>query len=204
MDFIRGPGNNNGRFVDKDPNANPPVPGTQVTAKWLNSLLDELIVNIIQRAGLEPSGTTNDQVYQALTQLLVTPAELANALHDRASSDLANINSAGKAVIATTASHAWVPSDNYIGLSAITSPQEYTAPMDGYFTVIAVLSGSAASSHVNLYHKKVPGLGIMTPITTDGVSKVFLPAKAGDVVGLDWQNANITAVNFVLAEGPTL
>lgn len=65
---IDGPGNNAGHFVDEDPLNE--IPGTQVTAEWLEMVQEEK-VNLVLAAGMTLDKEDNGQLLKAIRKLTI-------------------------------------------------------------------------------------------------------------------------------------
>lgn len=129
------------------------------------------------------------------TNVQVSIDNVATDLNGKAGTDLANINSEGKNVIANMA----MPSDSLIQLTVPSNPTKYTAIADGYFASTAY--GISQAGHINLYNETT-GIGSMTAVLVNSTSKVFVPARKGDVVVMEWLNLKEnTSLGFFYAEG---
>lgn len=89
MDRINHSSAPNRRWVAKDPNI--PNSGTVITKDWLQSIDDELI-NLIERAGIEPDSNDLEQIYEAVDEIAKQRTTL---LGGGSSGSLANIFSGG-------------------------------------------------------------------------------------------------------------
>ena len=129
------------------------------------------------------------------TDVQVNIDNVVTDLNGKAGTDLANINTYGKSVIANMA----MPSNSVIGLTVPSNPTKYTAVADGYF--ISTAYSTSQNGHINLYNETT-GLGSMVIVLAGWVSKVFIPARKGDVVGMEWSNLREnTTLGFLYAEG---
>ena len=66
---INSDGHVDNSFVDEDVNNG--IPGTIVTAEWLNTLQDE-IINVLEAANIKPSQNSKDQLIKAIRTLIVS------------------------------------------------------------------------------------------------------------------------------------
>lgn len=129
------------------------------------------------------------------TDVQVNIDNVVTELNGKAGTDLANINSEGKNVIANMA----MPSGSVIALTCPSNPTKYTAIADGYFASTAY--GASQGGHINLYNETT-GLGSMVSVLANSAAKVFVPARKGDVVAMEFLNLlENTTIGFLYAEG---
>lgn len=120
--------------------------------------------------------------------------ESDNLLSNKANSALDNLTSAGKEVCA----HQAMPSNKYVDLT-LSAGTPYTAPADGYFTIIG--SATAVNGYVMLSNEAKQMVN--NPITTiaGGGLAAFLPVEKGDVVRIYYNNYSNNIFRFIYANG---
>lgn len=148
MQRTNGPGNNAGFFEDEDVQNG--VPGTIVTADWLNAVQEE-ILEVIEAAGITPKGfdKTDPDSYTQLLQAL----RGQYVRHDTAAQDLsptqqanarANLLASGLNVIKITQSTVW------------TNPYPY--PLTLLMTLVGG-GGGGGGAGIDLAGRRVCGGG---------------------------------------------
>ena len=127
-----------------------------------------------------------------ITDVQVNIDNVVTELNGKAGVDLANVNDAGKAVMANMA----MPSNNYTELS-YANGTTYTAPADGYFAVVASTSNGGGVRLENT------SLGIVT--TSIAYTKwslgTYIAVRKGDKVYADGWQATVSALRFYYTEG---
>ena len=99
------------------------------------------------------------------------------------------------------ASGAGMPSGKYIDLTLGASDSTYTAPANGWFSVV---QSNNASGHINLYSSNTT-IGQMVYLVSGSAGKASIPVKKGDKVVYQYIGRNASssdnAFRFIYAEG---
>lgn len=128
----------------------------------------------------------------AKTDIDVDIDQIATDLNGKAGVDLANVNAAGKAVIANLG----MPSNSAVALTIPSSGSSITAPADGYIN----FTGTAGDrpGFVNLYSEAV---GSMVSMPAGYAGKALLPVREGTIVNITYTNLHSSTLYFAYAEG---
>lgn len=128
----------------------------------------------------------------AKTDIDVDIDQIATDLNGKAGVDLANVNAAGKAVIANLG----MPSNSAVALTIPSSGSSITAPADGYIN----FTGTAGDQpgFVNLYSEAV---GSMVSMPAGYAGKALLPVREGTIVNITYTNLHSSTLYFAYAEG---
>lgn len=128
----------------------------------------------------------------AKTDIDVDIDQIATDLNGKAGVDLANVNAAGKAVIANLG----MPSNRAVALTIPSSGSSITAPADGYIT----FTGTAGDrpGFANLYSEAV---GSMVSMPAGYAGKALLPVREGTIVNITYTNLRSSTLYFAYAEG---
>lgn len=127
------------------------------------------------------------------TQIQVDIDEIATDLNGKADVDLTNINNTGKTAIA----HNAMPSDTYETLTILSSGSEYTAPADGWFSVVPNGGALGTGQWISLYYPNALfGSGLNYAGGGTVSSFITLEAKKGQKVVFLY--GNITSANLNL------
>ena len=114
----------------------------------------------------------------------VQAAEFMTALASKANADMSNVDS-------EWVSSASKPSDKVVVLTVQASSTRYTAPANGW---VSVVQDNNAVGHANLYLVK-GGLGMMIRIDANGSGKAYLPIKKGEQFVYDYVGRNPSGMN---------
>mgnify|MGYP007046419889 CR=1 FL=1 len=128
----------------------------------------------------------------AKTDIEVDIDQIATDLNGKAGVDLANVNAAGKAVIANLG----MPSNSAVALTIPSSGSSITAPADGYINFTGTAGDQPGS--VNLYSETV---GSMVSMPAGYAGKALLPVREGAIVNITYTNLHSSTLYFVYAEG---
>lgn len=131
MQRISGWSAQNGRFVAEDPTSG--VPGTIVSASWLNSVQEELC-NLLERAGIELDGSDDAQLHRLLNGRAAHAPELADL---RAPLGVTSLDGTVLATCETDAGLAVTTSTGKLylvrgGAVALIDEREYPTQTDGW------------------------------------------------------------------------
>lgn len=92
------------------------------------------------------------------------------------------------------------PSDRYIDLELGASGTTYTAPANGYFYTSKVTGGT--NQYIGIYNQTVRTGTRATPNPSGAYTALWLPARKGDVVRVDYTASGSTLYfRFIYAEG---
>ena len=92
-----------------------------------------------------------------------------------------------------------LPSNKYVDLTLGANSESYTAPANGYFTLFK--AGTDAQQYIYIFNKTT-GNCMQSVRGNGGCAAVFLPARRGDVVQIDYSMGGATQwFRFVYAEG---
>ena len=172
-------------------NANTAAGATNPVYDWVGTLAEHQAQNI---ETLHPDWICyiTDDINGGTS--VYTKSEVDTIVDGKANTDLSNLTTAGKGVIA----HNAMPSTRYIDLTLGASGSHYTAPADGYFTVafdmvalgnIGLINNTAAMSS-----------WISAPIA--GYIDEFIPASKGDTIILYYTGLNsVRGWRFIYAIG---
>lgn len=130
-----------------------------------------------------------------ITEIADKINNVVTELNGKAGTNLANINSEGKNVIANMA----MPSSQYVELSfPQNGTTEYTAPYDGYFCI----SCDVSTGFVQLLNP-VNGLITGYSVGQNVACRLYIPAKKGEKIQATVSATVITAYafRFIYAEG---
>lgn len=128
----------------------------------------------------------------AKTDIEVDIDQIATDLNGKAGVNLANVNAAGKAVIANLG----MPSNSAVALTIPSSGSSITAPADGYINFTGTAGDQPGS--VNLYSETV---GSMVSMPAGYAGKALLPVREGAIVNITYTNLHSSTLYFVYAEG---
>lgn len=122
------------------------------------------------------------------TMDIVDPKADESDLDGKADTDLSNINTSGKSFASGLA----MPSSRYIDLTLGASGSSYTAPANGWFLLYmhTTTSGSINWAQLVNWSKNDFANRISTNISND--FSIFLPVNKGDIVGLEYDNIDLS------------
>ncbi len=106
---------------------------------------------------------------------------------------LDNLTNAGKEVCANMS----MPSDRYVGLTLGAIGATYTAPADGYVSIVGTATGSG--SYVVIVNKSMYATGRETS-TGFGV-RAWLPVNKGDSFRVEYNQYSNGNFRFIYAQG---
>lgn len=124
-------------------------------------------------------------------------AEFQNALSGKADTNLGNLSTAGKAL----ASGLGMPSNRYIDLTLGASGSNYTAPANGYISIVCCQTGSGG--WIRLWTKNGMSSWLQQN-ASNYVMSSFIPVLKGANVIIDYDSVAVTStgyLRFIYAEG---
>lgn len=121
---------------------------------------------------------------------------VAAEVERKAALDLSNLSAAGRSLAAGLG----MPSARYVDLTLGATDTTYTAPGNGYFSIVK--RATAANQFLNMYNRTSGNLGLSQTISTSGVIASFILAKKGDSVFITYNaNGTLERFRFIYAEG---
>ena len=131
------------------------------------------------------------------TDIEVDIDEIATDLNGKADVDLTNCNDTGNIKMA----HNAMPSSTVASIVVGASGTTYTAPADGYFSVIYDAIGTGGSWA--LLYRTDTGIGLYYPSITFAASglREFVPVRKGDTVGFYYNAITNIDLKFIYAVG---
>lgn len=151
---------------------------------------DETAATIKSKLGITTlSGANTGDETQAtiISKLGTTPADY----------NLSNLTPTGKTLIP----HLAMPSDSHIDLSLGASPSTYTAPADGYYSLIKGINGGEYLALTNM-NAVLASVGVPSAY---GNGIAVVPARKGDVVLAAYSASSpLIHFRFIYAEGSKL
>ena len=165
----------------------------------LNAISGSVATNTQDISALQTSVATNTQDISALQTSVATNTQdisalqtsVATDLNGKAGVDLANVNTAGKAVIANLG----MPSSRSVILT-YTEEGQFTVPADGYVVL------RASTSQGGIYIVNISN-GIIVSSISERMWALgcILPVKKGDIVQVKSWQASSHSLFFLYAEG---
>lgn len=123
-------------------------------------------------------------------------AEFQQGLSGKADTNLGNLSTAGKSL----ASGLSMPSSKYIDLTLGASGSTYTAPANGWY-YLSKWAANNVSQYISLRNQTAVDMAIEWRGIV-GVARIFIPAKKGDIVIVDYDaQGNTEVLRFIYAEG---
>lgn len=155
-----------------------------VAFNWQVSGMSSITPRTATRVMIQIANGITDQALETCTGVLSDVAGLK---------DLSNITADGKEVCANLA----MPSNRYIDLTLGASGAAYTAPADGYFSVVGTTT--AQNGFFSIGAQNV-GMRVTQPDQNTGLN-AFVPASKGATCTLYYSSINVTSFRFIYAEG---
>ena len=145
-----------------------------------------------------PTPTTSDNSDKIATTAFVKSQGYitSSALTDKADTDLSNINNSGKILVSGLS----MPSSKYDDLTLGVSGATYSAPANGWF--VFARASSANNQFNSIINVSAGGLRCDSYATSSGKwATVFMPAKKGDTIQVEYNTSTDKLFRFIYAEG---
>ena len=145
-----------------------------------------------------PTPTTADNSDKIATTSFVKSQGYitSSALTDKADTDLSNINNLGKILVSGLS----MPSSKYDDLTLGVSGATYSAPANGWF--VFARASSANNQFNSIINVSAGGLRCDSYATSSGKwTTVFMPAKKGDTIQIEYNTSTDKLFRFIYAEG---
>lgn len=133
---------------------------------------------------------------------LINAGAVLGQLSNKADIDASNFNADGKSLL----SGLGMPSGRYIDLTLGASGSTYTAPANGYFTILGAYDTTPSQTNGVFISMSCGGMTTRNSGTTSMSYGVYISAKKGQSMFLEYKNFKMTGYNyayfrFVYAEG---
>lgn len=127
-----------------------------------------------------------------------------NMVDSVVNSNASNFSQAGRSYL----SGLGMPSGRYIDLTLGASGSNYTAPANGYFSILGAYDTTPSQTNVTFLAMTCGGMNNRTTTIVTTSVGVFIPAKKGQSMHLEHRNFKLTGYNyayfrFIYAEGET-
>lgn len=139
---------------------------------------------------------TVDQTYDETSTSAQSGVAVASAISGKADTDLSNINNLGKILVSGLS----MPSSKYDNLTLGVSGATYSAPANGWF--VFARASSANNQFNSIINVSAGGLRCDSYATSSGKwATVFMPAKKGDTIQVEYNTSTDKLFRFIYAEG---